>query len=112
MMGWTVPLTASLGWVAVLGMAFVAPLDEASAQGRGGRGGSMGGGMGGARPGGAGFSGGGARPSNMGGGFSSPMSRPSPQMPMNRPSLGNSMPQSGPPLQTWVVTSAAEILEE
>lgn len=62
MMGWTVPLTASLGWVAVLGMAFVAPLDEASAQGRGGRGGSMGGGMGGARPGGAGFSGGGARP--------------------------------------------------
>jgi hypothetical protein len=52
MMGWTVPLTTSLGWVAVLGMAFVAPLDEASAQGRGGRGGGMGGGMGGAPGGG------------------------------------------------------------
>jgi tetratricopeptide (TPR) repeat protein len=83
MMRWLYPAAFAIGWI-----GFVGPIDDAAAQGRGGG------------RGGAGFSGGGARPSmpNMGGMSrpSMPMSRPAPQMPMNRPSLGNSMPQARP----------------
>lgn len=85
MMRWLYPAAIAIGCI-----GFVGPIDQASGQIRGGGGGR----------GGAGFSGGGARPSmpNMGGMSrpSAPISRPAPQAPMSRPSLGNSMPQARP----------------